>query len=64
MEYILNDRKGNTSTNKGKVTITYDDAGDNHAGSVEIGGEAKIGQKLSANVKDEDGVPKDGVKYQ
>ena len=64
VEYILNDRKGNTSTNKGKVTITYDDAGDNHAGSVEIGGEARVGQKLSANVKDEDGVPKDGVKYQ
>ena len=64
VEYILNDRKGNTSINKGKVTITYDDAGDNHAGSVEIGGEAKVGQKLSANVKDEDGVPKDGVKYQ
>ncbi|WP_048712811.1 hypothetical protein, partial [Cardiobacterium hominis] len=64
VEYILKDRNGNPSYNRAKVSITYDDAGDNHPGSVEIGGEAKVGQKLSANVKDEDGVPKDGVKYQ
>ena len=64
VEYILKDRNGNPSYNRAKVSITYDDAGDNHPGSVEIGGEARVGQKLSANVKDEDGVPKDGVKYQ
>ena len=64
VEYTLKDRNGNSSINKAKVSITYDDAGDNHPGSVEIGGEARVGQKLSANVKDEDGVPKDGVKYQ
>ena len=64
VEYILKDRNGNPSYNRAKVSITYDDAGNNHPGSVEIGGEARVGQKLSANVKDEDGVPKDGVKYQ
>ncbi len=64
VEYTLKDRNGNSSINKAKVSITYDDAGDNHPGKVEISGEAKVGQKLSANVSDEDGVPKDGVKYQ
>ena len=64
VEYTLKDRNGNPSYNRAKVSITYDDAGNNHPGSVEIGGEARVGQKLSANVKDEDGVPKDGVKYQ
>ena len=64
VEYTLKDRNGNSSINKAKVSITYDDAGDNHLGKVEISGEAKVGQKLSANVSDEDGVPKDGVKYQ
>ena len=64
VEYILNDRKGNPSYNRAKVSITYDDADGNHAGSVEISGEAQVGKKLSANVKDEDGVPKDGIKYQ
>ena len=64
VEYTLRDRLGNPSSNKGKISISYDDADANHEGKVEIGGEANVGEKLTANVSDEDGVPKEGVKYQ
>ncbi|WP_314262081.1 immunoglobulin-like domain-containing protein, partial [Cardiobacterium hominis] len=36
----------------------------NRAGTVSITGEAKVGSELTADVKDEDGVPDNGVKYQ
>ena len=36
----------------------------NHAGSVTITGDAKVGGELKATVSDEDGVPQDGIKYQ
>ena len=64
VEYTLKDRNGNTSRNKGKISITYDDSDVNHDGKVEISGNPNIGEKLNAGVSDEDGVPKDGVKYQ
>ena len=64
VEYTLRDRLGNPSSNRGKISISYDDADANHEGKVEIGGEANVGETLKANVSDEDGVPKEGVKYQ
>ncbi|WP_049152998.1 hypothetical protein, partial [Cardiobacterium hominis] len=36
----------------------------NQPGSISITGEAKVGSELVADVKDDDGVPQDGVKYQ
>ena len=36
----------------------------NHAGSVAIKGEAKVGNTLTAEVSDRDGVPENGVTYQ
>ena len=36
----------------------------NHAGTVAITGDAKVGGELKATVSDEDGVPQDGIKYQ
>ena len=38
--------------------------GNNQAGSIGISGEAKIGETLSANLNDADGVPVSGVTYQ
>ena len=38
--------------------------GNNQAGSIGISGEAKIGETLSANLNDADGVPASGVTYQ
>ena len=38
--------------------------GNNQAGSIGISGEAKIGETLSANLDDADGVPASGVTYQ
>ena len=36
----------------------------NRAGTVSITGEAKVGSELTADVKDEDGVPDNGITYQ
>ena len=64
VEYILNDRNGNPSYNRAKITINYPDAANNQEGKVELIGATKIGQTLLAKVKDADGVQPQNIKYQ
>ena len=64
VEYILNDRNGNPSYNRAKITINYPDAANNQEGKVELIGATKIGQTLLAKVEDADGVQPQNIKYQ
>ena len=64
VEYILNDRNGNPSYNRAKITINYPDAANNQEGKVELIGATKIGQTLLAKVEDADGVQSQNIKYQ
>ncbi|VEG78322.1 Serralysin G precursor [Cardiobacterium hominis] len=64
IEYILNDRNGNPSYNRAKITINYPDAANNQEGKVELIGATKIGQTLLAKVEDADGVQPQNIKYQ
>ena len=64
VEYILNDRNGNPSYNRAKITINYPDAANNQEGKVELIGATKVGQTLLAKVEDGDGVQPQNIKYQ
>ncbi|RKW12388.1 MAG: hypothetical protein D8H94_11675, partial [Cardiobacterium sp.] len=65
VQYTVSDNAGQVS-NKATITVTYDNGtpGGNTKGRAVITGDAKVGQTLSADINDPDGVPATGVKYQ
>ncbi|WP_048716426.1 VCBS domain-containing protein, partial [Cardiobacterium hominis] len=65
VQYTVSDNAGQVS-NKATITVTYDNGtpGSNTKGRAVITGDAKVGQTLSADINDPDGVPATGVKYQ
>ncbi|MDO4643619.1 MAG: hypothetical protein Q4A74_07245, partial [Cardiobacteriaceae bacterium] len=64
VEYTIEDDSHNIS-NKATITVTYDASkAPNKEGVVSMTGEVKVGQTLTAEVSDDDGVPDSGIKYQ